>query len=125
MFADSKLSANMYDIYYCCVYSEKLLNTYEKLVHLVGFIIRIVLNLVYDEVSFLFYLSAHLEYIGNYYTFVLPCHPAVNSCNQKTKIIPYSHTQEHSVCVIRSQLRSGKSQLNRIPYERGNSTRKK
>ena len=25
MFADSKLSANMYDIYHCCVYSEKLL----------------------------------------------------------------------------------------------------
>jgi len=24
-FADSKLSANLYDIYHCCVYSEKLL----------------------------------------------------------------------------------------------------
>jgi hypothetical protein len=52
-----KLSANLYDIYHCCVYSEKLLmmdrgtvrnmysfcskNKFEKLVHLVGFIIRI------------------------------------------------------------------------------------
>jgi len=51
-----KLSANLYDIYHCCVYSEKLLmmdrgtvrNMYrfipkikfEKLVQLVGFIIR-------------------------------------------------------------------------------------
>jgi len=51
-----KLSANLYDIYHCCVYSEKLLmmgqrncpehvefyskNKFEKLVHLVGFIIR-------------------------------------------------------------------------------------
>jgi len=51
-----KLSAKLYDTYHCCVYSEKLLmmdrgtvrnmysyskNKYEKLVHLVGFIIRI------------------------------------------------------------------------------------
>ena len=49
-----KLSANLYDIYRCCVYSEKLLmmdrpkhvefyskNKFEKLMHLVGFIIRI------------------------------------------------------------------------------------
>jgi len=52
-----KLSANLYDIYRCCVYSEKLLmmdrgtvrnmwsfipkNKFEKLVHPVGFIIRI------------------------------------------------------------------------------------
>ena len=51
-----KLSANLYDIYHCCVYSEKLLmmdwwncpkhvefyskNKFEKLVYLVGFIIR-------------------------------------------------------------------------------------
>ena len=51
-----KMSANLYDIYHCCVYSEKLLmmdkgtvrkyvefcskNKFEKLVHLVGFIIR-------------------------------------------------------------------------------------
>ena len=46
-----KLSANPYDIYHCCVYSEKLLmmdrhveflskNKFEKLVHLVGFIIK-------------------------------------------------------------------------------------
>ena len=51
-----KLSANLYDIYHCCVYSEKLLimgqrncpkhvefyskNKFEELVHLVGFIIR-------------------------------------------------------------------------------------
>ena len=50
-----KLSANLYDIYHCCVYSEKLLmmvgncpkhvefyskNKFEKLVHLIGFIIR-------------------------------------------------------------------------------------
>ena len=52
-----KLSANLYDIYHCCVYSKKTLmmdrgtnqninrvsfqNKFEKLVHLVGFIIRI------------------------------------------------------------------------------------
>jgi len=52
-----KLSANLYDIYHCCVYSEKLpddwqrnclrhvefysTNKFVKLVHLVGFIIRI------------------------------------------------------------------------------------
>jgi len=52
-----KLSANLYDIYHCCVYSEKTpddgqrncpknvefysSNKFEKLVHLVGFIIRI------------------------------------------------------------------------------------
>ena len=52
-----KLSANLYDIYHCCVCSEKLLmmgqrncpkhlefyskSKFEKLVHLVGFIIRI------------------------------------------------------------------------------------
>ena len=52
-----KPSANLYGIYHCCVYSEKLLmmdrrnvrnmqnfyskNKFEKLVHLVGFIIRI------------------------------------------------------------------------------------
>jgi len=52
-----KLSANLYYICHCCVYSEKLVmmdggnslkhvefyskNKYEKLVHLVGFIIRI------------------------------------------------------------------------------------
>ena len=51
-----KLSANLYDIYHCCVYSEKtpddgqrncpetcrvlFQNKFEKLVHLVGFIIR-------------------------------------------------------------------------------------
>ena len=51
-----KLSANLYDIYHCCVYSEKTpddgqrnclkhvefysKNKSEKLVHLVGFIIR-------------------------------------------------------------------------------------
>jgi len=52
-----KLSANLYDIYRCCVYSEKFLmmdrgtvwnmlefyskNKFEKLEHIVGFIIRI------------------------------------------------------------------------------------
>ena len=52
-----KLSADLYDIYHCCVYSEKTpddgqrncpkrvefysKNKFEKLVHLVGFIIRI------------------------------------------------------------------------------------
>jgi len=51
------LSTNLYDIYHCCVYSEKTpddgqrnclkhvefhsKNKFEKLVHLVGFIIRI------------------------------------------------------------------------------------
>jgi len=42
------LSAKLYDIYHCCVYSEKLLmmdrasfqNKFENLVHLVGFILR-------------------------------------------------------------------------------------
>ena len=54
--AARKLSVNLYDIHHCCVYSEKLLmmgrgtvrnmqsfipkNKFEKLVHLVGFIIR-------------------------------------------------------------------------------------
>jgi hypothetical protein len=52
--AACKLSANLYDIYHCCVYSEKLLmmdrgmsetcrvslqNEFEILVHLVGFIV--------------------------------------------------------------------------------------
>jgi len=51
-----QLSANLYDIYHCCVYSEKLLmmdrncpkhvefyckNKFQKLTHLVDFIIRI------------------------------------------------------------------------------------
>jgi len=52
----NKLSANLYDIYRCCVYSEKTpddgqrncpkhvdiysKNKYEKLVHLVGSVIR-------------------------------------------------------------------------------------
>jgi len=56
-FADSKQSANLYDIYHCCVYSEKTpddgqrncpkhvefysKNKLEMLVLLVGFIIRI------------------------------------------------------------------------------------
>ena len=56
-FADRLLSANMYDIYHCCVCSEKPLmmdrgtvrnmqrfyskNKFEKLVHLVGFVVRI------------------------------------------------------------------------------------
>ena len=51
-----KLSANLYDVYHCCVYSEKIpddgqrncpkhvefysINKFEKLVHLFGFIIR-------------------------------------------------------------------------------------
>ena len=53
---DRKLSANLYDIYHCCMYSEKIpddgqrncpkhvefysKNKFEKLVHVVGFIIR-------------------------------------------------------------------------------------
>ena len=56
-FADRKLSVNLYDIYHCCVYSEKIpdggqrncprhvkfysKNKFEKLVHIVGFIIRV------------------------------------------------------------------------------------
>jgi len=55
-----KLSANLYDIYHCCVYSEKIpddgqrncakhvefysKNNFEKLMHLVGFIIRILIT---------------------------------------------------------------------------------
>ena len=54
---ERKLSANLYDIYHCCVYSENTRddeqrncpkhvefypkNKFENLVHLVGFIIRI------------------------------------------------------------------------------------
>ena len=57
MILSRKLSANIYDIYYCRVYSEKLpddgqrncpkhvefysKNKFEKIVHLVGFIIKI------------------------------------------------------------------------------------
>jgi len=46
-FPDScQLSANLCDIYHCCVYCEKLLmmdrgNKFEKLVHLVSFTIRV------------------------------------------------------------------------------------
>jgi len=55
-----KLSANLYDIFYCCVYSEKLLmmdrgtvrkhvefyskNKFEKLVHLLGFYYKNFIN---------------------------------------------------------------------------------
>jgi hypothetical protein len=60
-----KVSANLYDIYHCCVYSGKLLtmdrgtvrnvefhskNKFEKLVHLVGFIIRKILNLLHNAI---------------------------------------------------------------------------
>jgi len=67
-FADSlrgKLSANLYDIYHCCLYSEKTpddgqrncpkhvefhsKNKFEKLVHLVGFIIG---NCIGDFIKF-------------------------------------------------------------------------
>jgi hypothetical protein len=57
-----QMSANLYDIYHCCVYSEKLLlmdrgslpkhvefsskNKFEKLVHLVGFIIIIIIIII-------------------------------------------------------------------------------
>ena len=55
-----KLSAKLYDIYHCCVCSEKLLvveehvefyskNKFEKLVHLVGFIIRIYRKLLWPS----------------------------------------------------------------------------
>ena len=56
-FTNSKLSSNLYGVYHCCVYSEKIPDDgqrnfpkhvefyskikYEKFVHLVGFIIRI------------------------------------------------------------------------------------
>jgi len=49
--AARKLSANLYDIYHCCVYSEKLLidfyskNKFETLVLPVGFIIRIYITM--------------------------------------------------------------------------------
>jgi len=51
-----KLSANLYDIYHCCVYSEKFLvmdrgspkhvefyskNKFENLVHLLGFMVMV------------------------------------------------------------------------------------
>ena len=58
-----KLSANLYDIHHCCVYSEKtpddgqrncpkhvefyLKNKFEKLEHLVGFIIRTVMKICF------------------------------------------------------------------------------
>jgi hypothetical protein len=63
-----KLSASLYDIYCCCVYSEKLLmmdrgtvpetcrissqNKFEKLVHLVGFNIRTYINLLSLPITF-------------------------------------------------------------------------
>jgi len=57
------MSTNLYDIYHCCLYSEKLLmmpgqrncpkhvefyskNKFEKLVHLVTFIVRLLSNCV-------------------------------------------------------------------------------
>jgi len=56
-FADSLRSANLYDVYHCCVYSEKTpddgqrncpkhvefycKNKFEKLLHVVGFIIGV------------------------------------------------------------------------------------
>ena len=75
-FADSsragsgrKLSANLYDIHYCCVYSEKLpddgqrnclkhvefysKNKFEKLVHIVGFITRIYHDVLSPECQIL------------------------------------------------------------------------
>jgi len=63
-FADCKLSANLHDIYHCCVHSDKtpddgqrnclkhvefyFKNKFEKSVHLVGFIIRIQIPLSAD-----------------------------------------------------------------------------
>ena len=70
-----KLSANLYDIYHCCVYSEKLLmmgretfrscrllfqNKFEELVHLVGFIVRKAFRCV--NVTFMSYRSTHCTY---------------------------------------------------------------
>ena len=64
----SKLSANLYDIHHCCVYSEKLQmmdrgcpkhvefyskNKFEKLVHLVGFITITYNNLQLLALSYL------------------------------------------------------------------------
>ena len=62
-----KLSGNLYDIYHCCVYSEKLVmmdrgtvpkhvefhskNKFEKLVHLVGFIVRNATHNFHSEIS--------------------------------------------------------------------------
>ena len=58
-----KLSANLYDIHHCCVYSEKFpddgqrncpkrvefysKNKFEKLVHLVGFILRKISGVIF------------------------------------------------------------------------------
>ena len=69
------MSANLYDIYYCCVYSEKTpddgqrnrpkhvefysKNKFEKLVHLVGFIIRMHSNRA-EGISTLYSKSALL-----------------------------------------------------------------
>ena len=83
-FSDSKLSANLHDMYHCCVRSEKLLmkdrgtvrnmqsfiykNKFEKLVRLVGFIIEFIkmhgpLNVKIlskvEIISFLTYTSAY------------------------------------------------------------------
>jgi len=74
-----KLSANLFDIYNCCVYSEKLLddgqrncpkhvefyskNKFEKLMHLVGFIIRIYHEAWLPERQILLY-----NYFLNMYT---------------------------------------------------------
>jgi len=102
------LSANLYDIYHCCVYSEKTpddgqkncpkhvefycKNKFEKLVHLVGFIIRIyhdawspecqstVLVKVLFEWPSLSHISIIIHYLGttplttihDYYCFCSP-----------------------------------------------------
>ena len=62
-----KLSTNLYDIYHCCVYSDKLLmmdigtgskhvefyskNKFEKLVHLVGYIVGYIIRIYHDARS--------------------------------------------------------------------------
>jgi len=73
-----KLSANLYDMHHCCVYSEKTpddghgncpkhvefysKNKFEKLVHLVGFIIRI----YHDARSYEHRIPIHIFYLENY-----------------------------------------------------------
>jgi len=71
-----KVSANLYDIYHCCVYSEKTpddrqrncpkheefysKNKFEKLVHLVGFIIR--MTYIHSNALFFFFSADDITF---------------------------------------------------------------
>ena len=78
-----KLSANLYDTYHYCVYSEKLLmmdrgtvrnmyfyskNKFEKFVHLVGFIIRKYLTCRQSWTVFFPFITKKKNYLQHIYT---------------------------------------------------------